>query len=111
MKSNNPPGDLYIGNGVIAKGKLTIPGEVVINGTVEGELNANTISVLSAGVVTGKTVADTITVAGKINESTTARKSLVIDTTGTLTGQVAYGDLEIRKGGELQGNIVMLPQS
>jgi cytoskeletal protein CcmA (bactofilin family) len=111
MKTNNPYGNLFVGSGVIAKGKLNIPGEAIINGTVEGELNAASINVMSAGVVTGQSVADTITVSGKINQSTTARESLVIDATGTLAGEVSYGELEIRKGGELQGTIVMLPKS
>lgn len=111
MKTNNPNGNLFIGSGVIAKGKLNVPGEAVINGTVEGELNAASINVMQAGVVTGHSVADAITVSGKINQSTTARHSLVIDATGTLTGEVSYGELEIRKGGELQGTIVMLPKS
>lgn len=111
MKNNNAYGNLFVGSGVIVKGKLSIPGEAVINGTVEGELNAASINVMPAGVVTGQSVADVITVSGKIHQSTTARQSLIIDATGMLAGEVSYGELEIRKGGELQGTIVMLPKS
>ena len=111
MKNKNPYGNLFIGSGVIAKGTLNIPGEAIINGTFEGELNAASINVMPAGVVTGKSVADTITVSGKINQSTTAKESLVIDSTGTLAGQVSYGEIEIRKGGVLQGAILMLPKN
>lgn len=108
MKTTNPFGELVIGTGVIAKGTLHVPGEATINGTVVGDLTADSINVMPFGEVTGKTVGQTIVVAGKLNQSTTATRSLVIDATGVLTGEVAYGDLEIRKGGELQGTIVML---
>ena len=108
MKNSNSYGDLIIGSGVIAKGSFHVPGEATINGTVEGELTADSVYVLSFGEVTGKTVGQTIVVSGKMNQSTTATRSLVIDASGMLTGEIAYGDLEIRKGGTLQGTIVTL---
>lgn len=108
MKNSNTHGNLIVGSGVIAKGSFHVPGEATINGTVEGELTADSVNVLSVGEVTGKTVAQTIVVSGKMNQSTTATRSLVIDATGMLTGEIAYGDLEIRKGGVLQGTIIGL---
>ena len=108
MKNSNVYGDLIIGSGVIAKGTLRVPGEATINGTVEGELTADSVTVMPSGEVTGKTVGQTILVSGKLNQSTTATRSLVIEATGVLSGEIAYGELEIRKGGELQGSIVML---
>ena len=94
-----------VGSGVTAVGTLKVPGEAIISGNVQGELTAASLSVLSTGEVTGTSVAQTILVAGKINQSTTATQSLVIDSTGVITGDIAYGDLEIRRGGELMGNI------
>lgn len=111
MKNTNTYGDLMVGSGVIAKGIFHVPGEAAINGTLEGEMTADSIAVMPSGVITGKSVAKTILVSGKINQSTTATQSLVIDSTGILTGEVAYGDLEIKKGGELQGTIVMLKKN
>jgi cytoskeletal protein CcmA (bactofilin family) len=108
MKTSNPVGDLMVGSGVTAVGTFKVPGEATISGNVQGELTATSLSVLSSGEVTGKTVAQTILVAGKMNQSTTATQSLVVDSTGVITGEIAYGDLEIRRGGELLGSINLI---
>ena len=73
-----------------------------------GELTAEILTVLPTGEVTGKSTAQTILVSGKMNQSTTAMQSLVVDATGVITGEIAYGDLEIRRGGELLGSITQI---
>lgn len=97
-----------VGSGVIANGTFKVPGEATISGTVQGELTATTLNVMPTGEVTGKTIAQTILVAGKMNDSTRAMQSLVVDSTGVITGEIAYGDLEIRRGGELLGSITQI---
>ena len=108
MKETTPEGTLYIGSGVIAKGRLTVPSAATINGTVEGELSAQSLRVLNAGVVNGIANAEEIVVAGRMEQSATATRLLVIESTGVIHGQIACGELEIRKGGELHGKIEML---
>ena len=58
MKETTPEGTLYIGSGVIAKGKLTVPSAATVNGTVEGELSAQSLRVLNSGVVNGIATAE-----------------------------------------------------
>jgi cytoskeletal protein CcmA (bactofilin family) len=108
MKTSNSAGDLMVGSGVIAIGTFQVPGEATISGTVQGELTAAALNVLPTGEVTGKSTAQTILVSGKMNQSTTAMQSLVVDATGVITGEIAYGDLEIRRGGELLGSITQI---
>jgi cytoskeletal protein CcmA (bactofilin family) len=59
-------------------------------------------------VVTGNAVANHVKVAGLMEKSITAKTSLLVESTGTVKGTIAYADLEIRKGGELEGSIVIL---
>jgi cytoskeletal protein CcmA (bactofilin family) len=108
MKTSNAAGDLMVGSGVIAMGTFQVPGGATISGNVQGELSAAAVNVLPSGEVTGKSIAQTIVVAGKMNQSTTATQSLVVGATGVITGEIAYGDLEIRRGGELRGNITQI---
>jgi cytoskeletal protein CcmA (bactofilin family) len=108
MKDTTPEGTLYIGSGVIAKGRMQVPSAATVNGTVEGELTAQSLRVQTSGVVRGTAVAEDITVAGRIDQSATATKLLVIESTGVLDGQISCGELEIRKGGELHGKVEML---
>jgi cytoskeletal protein CcmA (bactofilin family) len=108
MNETTLEGTLYIGSGVIAKGRLTVPSAATINGTVEGELSAQSLRIMSSGVVDGTATAEEIVVAGRMDKSATATRLLVIESTGVMHGQIACGELEIRKGGELHGKIEML---
>ena len=38
-------------------------------------------------------------------DKSTARQSLLVEATGQISGDIAYGDLEIRKGGNIAGKI------
>jgi cytoskeletal protein CcmA (bactofilin family) len=103
--SDNKRGDLLIGAGVVAKGTMTAPGLVEVDGSVDGILRANSVNVTANGVVTGDTTADNIRVAGQLLDKSTARNSLLVESTGQVSGDIAYGDLEIRKGGNIVGKI------
>ncbi len=97
-----------VGSGLIAIDTFQVTGEATFSGNVQGELTAAALNVLPSGEITGKSTAQTILVAGKMNQSTTAMQSLVVDATGVITGEIAYGDLEIRRGGELLGSITQI---
>ncbi len=107
--SENTKGNLLIGAGVIAKGSITAPGLIEVDGTVEGVINAHSVNVTDHGVVSGTSTATHIRVAGKLLENSTAHHSLLIESTGLVSGKINYGDLEIRKGGQLQGDIQAAP--
>jgi len=108
MKTSNSAGDLMVGSGVIAIGTFKVPGEATISGNVQGEWTAATLHVLPSGEGTAKPYAHTNVVAGNMNQSTTAMQSLVVEATGVITGDIAYGDLEIKRGGELLGSITQI---
>jgi cytoskeletal protein CcmA (bactofilin family) len=40
-----------------------------------------------------------------VTDTTIANKTLVIESTGLIAGSITYEDLEIKKGGSLQGSI------
>ena len=104
--SDNFKGNLFIGAGVIAQGTLSAPGLIEIDGNVTGIVTAQSINVTTNGTLAGNSTADHIRVAGQLLETSTARQSLLIESTGQVEGNVAYGDLEIRKGGNVQGSIL-----
>lgn len=98
-------GNLAVGEGVRMQGNLSVPGEAVIDGQVQGILTAQSVFVTDNGVVQGTTTAEHVRVSGGVSEITIANKTLLIESTGVATGDIAYADLEIRKGGDIQGNI------
>ena len=108
MSSTAETGNLFLGDGVVAIGTALVPGKAVFNGTYDGALSAKEVEVQSKGVVSGTTQASTISVAGKLNTSIEASEMLSIESSGTVTGNVAYRKLEVAKGGELLGTLKQL---
>lgn len=98
-------GLLVVGEGVSLKGTFSVPDKATISGTVEGELTAKEINVLQTGIVRGKVVADVIDISGQVFDSLTSKRSLFVRATGVLTGTVKYAELEIEKGGRLEGQL------
>ena len=107
--NNNVRGNLYLGAGVIANGAITAPGLIEIDGTITGVITAESVNITGNGEVKGTTTADHIRVAGKLMEVSVAKRSLLIESTGRVSGDISYGDLEIRKGGDIQGSIKSVP--
>jgi cytoskeletal protein CcmA (bactofilin family) len=107
-EENNPQGDLYIGQGVVANCVAIVPRRAVVNGQVDGAIDAKLIEVQEKGVISGTTQAATIVVAGKINDVVQATDTLSIGSTGMVSGDISYGKLEVDKGGELLGTMKQL---
>jgi cytoskeletal protein CcmA (bactofilin family) len=102
MSTPTNRGNLFIGQGVTAKGVFNVPGEAAIDGEMSGNLTADKVVIGKSG----KLIADTTSnVAGKVVQNTVARKSLIIRSGGIVSGETTYGDLEIMKGGEIVGTI------
>ena len=108
MNDNESKGDLLLGSGVIALCVAFVPGRAVINGKFHGAIDAKELEVQTDGVVTGTTQAAAISVAGQLNDSVHATKTLVIGSTGQVSGDISYGTLEISKGGEILGKMKQL---
>lgn len=105
MADTNTPGSLLVGEGVFMKGSMRVPGLASIDGKLEGELTADTVHIQSNGSMNGLTTASHVRVAGSVTDTTIANKTLVIESSGLIAGSITYAELEIKKGGSLQGGI------
>ena len=111
MSSNNAalkgeaPGNLIIGEGVRVVGHLTVPGLAIVNGTLEGELQADELLVGAKGSLTGQVKVRTADVHGSTFDTLSASEFLCVRSTGRINGQAHYGEIEIEKGGVIQGTI------
>lgn len=99
--------DLYVGSGVTMNGKFYVPGSAEIDGSLTGEINASSINITLNGVVTGSSVADHVRVEGQLNETVVVQQTLVIESTGKVEGKITYTDLEVKKGGSIQGDMTV----
>lgn len=107
---NNPKGDLFVGSGVKMTGTVVAPGLAEIDGAFDGVIKAQSINVTSRGVINGTTEANHIRVEGQVNQTLKAEGTLLIESTGRVSGDVSYSDLEIRRGGDIQGSITIIKQ-
>lgn len=110
MAEINSPGSLLVGEGVFMKGSMMVPGTASIDGKLEGELSADTVIVQGNGSMDGRTTANHVRVAGALTNTTVANKSLVVESSGLIGGSITYSELEIKKGGQLQGSIYKVGQ-
>ncbi|MFN0040450.1 MAG: polymer-forming cytoskeletal protein [Burkholderiales bacterium] len=105
MADENQNGCLVVGEGVKLSGNFTVPNSASISGTIDGDLTAREILVGSTGVLKGKVTADLVDVRGEIHENVVSNKALFVRSTGKVIGAVQYAEIEIEKGGDLQGNL------
>lgn len=111
MADINTPGSLLVGEGVFMQGTMRVPGTASIDGKLEGELTADTVIVQHNGSMDGRTTANHVRVAGVLNNTTIANKTLLIEASGKIAGSITYEELEIKKGGTLQGGIYKVGQA
>ncbi len=102
---NDAPGNLIIGEGVKVVGHLMVPGLAVINGTLEGGLQAGELLVGPQGSLSGQVSVRTADVHGRTFDTLSASEFLCVRSTGVVSGKAHYGEIEIEKGGVIQGAV------
>lgn len=105
VSKGDTPGNLTIGEGVKVVGHLIVPGLAIINGTLEGGLQAGELLVGPQGSLTGQVQVRTADVHGSTYDTLVASEYLCVRGTGVVNGKAYYGEIEIEKGGVVQGVI------
>ena len=102
---DNSESSLMIGEGVIITGTIKANSKVTIQGTVDGDIECNSITISKSGNVKGKIKTDSITVEGKTEGEINAEDVLIIKSKGHVSGKVFYGEIQIEEGGKISGEI------
>ena len=96
---------VVIGNGVTVRGVFTVPSKAVVDGVIEGDLTAEEVLIGATGKITGRISAKVIDVRGQLHNTVISEKSLIIRSTGKISGKIHYVEIEIEKGGEIEGTL------
>jgi cytoskeletal protein CcmA (bactofilin family) len=100
---------LIVGPDIKLKGvEITDCDTLVVEGRVEAAMDSRVIQIAEQGVFCGTVGIDIAEIHGRFEGDLTARKHLVIRSTGKVTGKIRYGKLAIEEGGELSGDISTL---
>ena len=97
-----------IGVGTVVDGKLRTPGNIRIDGKVNGEVIATqNVSVGISGEVEGMISAKNVTVGGKLRGNIIAQEKLVFENKSVIKGDIRAAKLVIDEGALFDGKCVM----
>ncbi len=91
-----------ISEGLQVTGNLACEGDVQIDGRVEGDIEARSLTIGENGVVEGSITADEVHVSGTLNGEINAR-TVVIARSAHVRGDVAHDVLSIESGAQFEG--------
>jgi cytoskeletal protein CcmA (bactofilin family) len=103
---------MVVAKGISLSGEITECDTLVVEGRVDGSVvGARTLEIAEGGSFNGSAEIDEAVMSGRFEGTLRVRGRLLIRETGRIHGDVAYGELEIRCGGEISGDIASSPPS
>ena len=91
-------------------GQLHIDGDVLLSGTIEGEIHATgDVEIDDEAKVKASVAGSDVNIRGHVSGPVTARKRLLVARSGSLTGDVRVARLVIQDGASFSGNVSMGP--
>ena len=88
---------------VVIKGDITTNGDILIDGVVEGDIQAKSLTVGQDASLTGELVAEEIQVKGKVNGAIRGRL-VQLASTARVDGSVLHEALNVESGAVFEGN-------
>ncbi len=85
-------------------GDLKCTGDIQIDGTVDGSITGNLITIGEQAKVEGSIVAETVRIFGTVNGQVRA-KTVFLDKTGKVIGGIAHENLTIEAGAHFEGQV------
>ena len=104
-EETNSSSSLMIGEGVTITGTIKADNEVNIHGTIDGDIDCNSVTINKSGNVKGKVKSEIMTVEGKVEGEVHINSLLHIKSKGSVIGKVFYGEIQIDEGGKISGEI------
>jgi len=98
-------GNIVIGNDVTVKGTLHVPNRAVVNGAIDGEITARELVVGQTGRIVGHAKTERADIYGEVNQTLDVSQSLILRSTGKVVGVIQYTEIEIEKGGLVEGKL------
>jgi len=105
--SHNPAaaGSCVIGAKTVVKGEITGDEDVLVEGTVEGQIRVNkSLRVGAGGSVKATVEAESIVVSGEVQGDLSASQRVEIQASGRVTGNVKAPKIVIAEGAMFKGN-------
>ncbi len=102
---------LIVGRDIRLAGEITACDKLVVEGQVEADLaDAQVLEIAESGLFKGRAQVDVAEVSGTFDGELTVRERLILRATGQVKGTLRYAELEIERGGRVNGAIEEIAQ-
>jgi len=97
---------LIIGPGVSVRGEITACNRLIVEGKIEAKLaDCPNVIIKQSCVFNGESATQDADIQGCFDGNLVVRGRLLVRATGTVAGKIAYGEIEIERGGKISGEI------
>lgn len=100
MKSKAPS---ILSADLTIKGSISSEGEVQLDGTVEGDVRAGSLSIGEEATVKGEVIAESVVVRGRVEGSVRARQ-VQLAATARIEGDIVHATLAVESGAYFDGH-------
>lgn len=94
----------FFGSDVTVSGDVASPGQVHVDGRVDGDVRCDTLIQGEGGTIAGHITCDTVHLAGLVDGAVQARV-VTLEPTARVTGDVTYETLSISAGATIEGRL------
>ncbi|MBB4287707.1 bactofilin family protein [Roseospira goensis] len=98
--------NLIVGRGIQLNGQISACDRLVVEGTVEADLNdAEAIEVTASGLFKGTASIEEADISGRFEGNLIVKRRLVVRDGGRIEGNVQYAAIVIEEGGQVRGQM------
>jgi cytoskeletal protein CcmA (bactofilin family) len=106
---NSDSKQLIVGRDIALSGEISSCEKLVVEGRVEANITeCSELDIAEPGTFKGEATIDIAVISGRFEGTLVVRDLLIVHSTGRINGSVRYGQIEIERGGQLQGDIRMI---
>lgn len=96
---------MTVGPGIQLKGEISNCAALVVEGNIDATLDGESLEISQQGVFNGTARVESAEIQGRFEGELNVSGLLRIEKSGSVTGKVRYGRIEVVAGGELSGEI------
>lgn len=97
---------LIVGRDIALSGSINACEKLIVEGRVEANISdCQEIEVTETGTFKGEAEIDVAEISGVFEGSLIARELLMIRNSGRVSGSIRFGQLEVERGGRIEGDI------
>ena len=104
MKPSNNAAPSIIGSDVTINGDITTLGEIQLDGTVDGDVRSESLTIGEHGSVNGTVVANNVVVKGNLSGQIKGR-NIRLEKTAKVKGDIMHETLSVEAGAFVEGSL------